>query len=331
MPSQYPVLFGRPNWVLPTATVDLDFANGRYWTLGATGPLSFSRASVGTNLLPTSPSEASYQTFQSGVARITPGLGLLIEEVRTNFLLNSATPATQTTASLATGTYTLWVNGSGSATMTLGTGVGCGTSSATQGNPISFTLTVAGTCIVTVAGSLNAFQLEPNPGSVSFGTSFIPTGASPVTRAADVASIPVSVGLSYSTYGIGTPFAPSTYGNENLLILAATASDSNRFITRRDASGFPHILQVSGGTVNINTAVGGAASWVAGVSGKLAFFNSGSTQRAAYNGTLDFNTYTQTPAVSPNTLYIGVDPLSNTQWNGYISMAAFSPKSLLAY
>jgi hypothetical protein len=172
---------GIPAWVKSGATVDLDFANGRAFGCTLSSCLSITRASSKTNLLPSSISGFAYTTFGNNVLAITPGSGLLIEEARTNQLLNSAVPATQTTGSLGTGTYTLWVNGSGSATMSLGTGVGCGTGSATNGTPVNFTITVAGTCIVTVIGSLNLEQLELG----AFGTSGIVTAGATATRAAD--------------------------------------------------------------------------------------------------------------------------------------------------
>jgi hypothetical protein len=162
-----------PGWVQNGASTDLDFADSQYYGGSLSNLLQISRTATNataTDLLPTSPAGATYNTYAPNTLRITPGVGLLIEEIRINYLLNSTAPATQTTASLATGTYTLWVNGSGSATMSSGTGTGCGTGVATNGTPVTFTITIAGTCTVTVAGSLNAFQLEKSLTSAAFGT-----------------------------------------------------------------------------------------------------------------------------------------------------------------
>lgn len=183
------ILFGGvPAWVKSGASVDMDFANGRYFGCSLASCFSLTRASAKTNLLPSSASGFVYTTFGSGIPAIDSN-GWLQEEARTNQLLNSTAPATQTTASLGTGTYTLWVNGSGSATMSAGTGTGCGTGAATNGTPVNFTITIAGTCTVTVSGSLNAFQLEQNTPSAAQGTSFIVTAASPVTRAGDAVTM----------------------------------------------------------------------------------------------------------------------------------------------
>lgn len=170
-----------PSWVLSGATVDLDFANGRYFGGTLASLLSITRASNATDLLPSSASGYAYNTFSSNILAISPNVGLLIFEARTNLLLNSNAPVTQTTASLGTGTYTLWGNGAGSSLASGGTATITGAAPATNGSPNTFTVTVAGTVTVTVTGSLNAFQLEAG----AFGTSFIVTAGATATRAAD--------------------------------------------------------------------------------------------------------------------------------------------------
>ncbi len=118
---------------------------------------------------------------QNPGATISPAPRLKIEPAATNYLLNSDAPATQTTASLSTGDYILWVNGTGSAAVTAGTATITGGGTATDGTPDLFTVTGAGTVTVTVTGSLDRFQLED--GSVP--TSYIATSGVPESRAAD--------------------------------------------------------------------------------------------------------------------------------------------------
>jgi len=99
----------------------------------------------------------------------------LIEECRTNLVLNSATLVTQNVTVVAA-PYTLSIFGTGSVVLT---GTGSGTLTGTgAANRVSLTFTpTAGTLILTVAGSVTSAQLEIG----DIATAYIPTTAAAVT------------------------------------------------------------------------------------------------------------------------------------------------------
>lgn len=158
--------------------------------------ISFSRASGATSALYTDAAGAAFTTYTSGQPRLgtfSIGSGFLIEEAATNYLLNSNSPATQTTASLATGSYVLFGNGTGSLTSAAGTavGTGFGTISTLTGNYQVITITTAGTVTITVSGTVDWFDLQGGyAGSVP--SSHIVTTSTAATRATDSAFVPVS-------------------------------------------------------------------------------------------------------------------------------------------
>lgn len=175
-----------PSWVLQGADFDCDFQNGRYYgcnpnvffTPPNNGGVS-AQAAVLTDLRPDSPAGYNYNKFLLGVdPRLTPGRGLLCERGVTNFLLNSAAgpgigPVTQTTATLAAGTYTEWMVGAGSEVIS-----GGASGSTSQGVPFTFTLAAPATVTVTVTQPVTFHQLENSP----YGTSGIITAGATITR-----------------------------------------------------------------------------------------------------------------------------------------------------
>jgi hypothetical protein len=109
-------------------------------------------------------------------------LGWLIEPARTNSLLNSTSPATQT-VSLAAGTYVLWLEGSGSCALSGGP-----TGTAIEGTPVNFTLGGVTNVTFTITGTVTAFQCELG----EIPTSLITTAGAAVTRNADNLSLATS-------------------------------------------------------------------------------------------------------------------------------------------
>jgi len=199
VPTPYGVLDGVAvyNWTgsawgpsAGLASLDMSFLGG---------PLdprvTFTRASTGTYF----DVNGTLQTAASDVPRfdydpITHApLGLLIEEARTNILLNSATLGTQSVAVTAQA-YTLSFYGTGTITKS-GTASGALVGSGAFPARVSQTFTpTAGTLTLTVSGSVLNAQLEAG----AFPTSYIATVAASVTRSADVATAATSAWYSQS-------------------------------------------------------------------------------------------------------------------------------------
>jgi hypothetical protein len=213
--------------LLKQATLSLDFANNKYEVYE--GPvnsltqmpfneaLDFTRASSAT-------ARTATGTIQ-GVAIDEQRLvgnreGLLIEESRTNLLLNSAALSTQS-VTVAAVQHTLHFTGTGTVTLSgtfTGSLVGTGTG---ESNRVSLTFTpTAGTLTATVTGSVVDSQLEEG----SSPTSYIPTAGTQVTRAADDC---VRV--------LGDEFNP----NEGTLFVEAYAPDTDVFGFTATVGTFP--------------------------------------------------------------------------------------------
>lgn len=131
--------------------------------------------------------------------------GLLIEEQRTNLLLDSASLSTQTRTVTAVA-HTLSFQGTGTVTLsgasTAGPLVGTGAN-----NRVTLTFTpTAGSLTLTVSGTVTNAQLEAG----TFATSYIPTTMAAVTRAADVARVPALSSIGFNPTE-GTLFAQASF------------------------------------------------------------------------------------------------------------------------
>lgn len=153
--------------------------------------------------------------------------GSVVEAAATQYLGVTGTPDTQTTASLGTGTYTLWCEGTGSCIASAGTATITGAAAASAGAPDQFEVTVAGTVTVTVTGSLTFFQLEnssyptqriDNAGAV--GTS--------ATRNKDVLDDQVASNLTAAAGSVAFQWTPS-HAPSGTIALCGSYVDANNY------------------------------------------------------------------------------------------------------
>ena len=317
-----------PLWTLARAvpSLDLRFADNKSLVDATTGAslVTFTRASTGTYV----GSDGVLQTASTDVPRFdhnpTTGesLGLLVEEARTNLLLNSATLSTQS-VTVAAAANTLSFYGTGTVTLTgvstAGPLVGTGAN-----NRVSLTFTpTVGVLVVTVSGSVTNAQLEAG----AFATSYIPTTSATVTRAADVASI---TGTSFSSWynqtegtslielrevdrtGSRTPrsFSDGTASNRIDAFFTSSLTVSTRLLVSGSAYNPGNLTLLAAGTVNkhvISMATGSAIS--------------------VANGTLSTES---TPPSLPvvNRLVIGADSIGGTPFTGTIKRLTYWPVRL---
>jgi hypothetical protein len=183
--------------------LDLQFAADKTLTARVGPTPTFTRASSGTFV----GSNGLIQTAATNVARFDhdpvtlDSRGLLIEESRTNLLLQSETLTTQTRTVTAVA-HTLSFYGSGTVVLS-------GTHSATvvgtgdYPSRRTFTFTpTAGSLTLTVTGTVQYANLEAG----SFATSYIPTTTASVVRSADVCSISGAAFSGFYNATEGTSF-----------------------------------------------------------------------------------------------------------------------------
>lgn len=182
--------------------------------------------------------------------------GLLIEETRTNLLLNSATLSTQSVTVTAQA-YTLSFYGTGTITKS---GTASGALVGTGAFPARVTQTftpTAGSLTLTVTGTVQNAQLEAG----AFPTSYIPTTGASATRSAEACN--GTIGAWYSS-------TASSFVLEGLITHAWVAANSYWLIAD-DTTASNRIAMLSAATnpQNIATTLGAGGTTYANVTGQL--------------------------------------------------------------
>jgi hypothetical protein len=187
--------------------------------------------------------------------------GLLIEEQRTNLLLNSSLAGTNLATqnvTVAAVAHTLSFYGTGSITLS---GTATATLTGTGAYPTRSTLTftpTAGTLTLTVTGTVQFAQIEAG----AFATSYIPTAASQVTRTADFASINGSNFYSWYNQNEGSisyeastkkMIAPGLPVSE--IIGFANINNSNAFLSAIHQDQHLRVFYTGSSIFNLNSGV----------------------------------------------------------------------------
>jgi hypothetical protein len=200
---------------------------------------------------------------------------LISEPNRTNSLLNSGTPATQT-VSLTANTYTLWITGAGSVALSGGP-----TGTATAGAPVTFTLASTTSVSFAITGTVSFFQCENG----SYPTSKIYTWTA-------------ARGRSGTQMSVATSTFP-TLGSEYLIYcdywLKTVSGTSYVFALLTDANNRQTVWQNSGSTSYTNVASGTSSTAALGVQATAG-------QRTQFTGL--FRASSLSMSVNGNPVYI---------------------------
>lgn len=248
--------------------------------------------------------------------------GLLAEESRTNYLLNSMAPVTQT-VSLTSGVHVLTMSGTGSCACATGTATGTGFGVANEANAVTFTLATAGTVVFTVSGSVSRFQCEKG----AFATSFIATTSSAATRSADICGGSVSGTINPTE---GTFVAVCTVGQSGGMVLGLD-DGSGGSNTRAHFSAIPTargLYVMIGGAMKGN--IQATTALVAGSLLRMAFSYSAAGLVCAVSGQITGSSATASSGFNVASLRVGCRyfPGAMNQLNGHVQRVSYYPAAL---
>lgn len=252
--------------------------------------------------------------------------GLLIEESRSNLLLNSLIDGTNLSTQLVTtaatsntlsfyGTGQIVLTGTSSATVV-------GTGAYPTRTTLTFTPTV-GVLTLTVTGTVQYAQLEAG----AFATSFIPTAASTVTRSADIATMTSTNFSSWYNATEGTFVATTNKTTTAVSAIYLSANDgtnTNRMQLVWNSPTNSHGSEIIATTTQASLTTGA----IAGGTNKASLAYKLNSIAASVNAATPL---TDTSATIPtvNTLSIGGRTyLTNAFLNGWFAKLAYYPQRL---
>lgn len=297
-----------PKLALDFTTANLDSRVTFTRTTNATNPATYTNSSGVLTLATNNQPRFDYDPITLACK------GLLIEESRTNLLLNSLINGTILSTQIVTTSatpYTLSFYGTGTITLT-GSAIATVTGTGVYPSRKTYTFTpTVGALTCTVTGSVQYAQLEAG----SFATSFIPTAATALTRNADVATM---TGTNFSDWynasqgTLEVQFSPNAVGAGTLgwSICCITDSSGTGIEIYKNTSGAYIFAYLGSNSANLGTMTAGTTYKVStalnGTSSGSACVNAGSVSAI-------------TPtAFTPNQMGIGKNVAAPPVFCGYV-------------
>ena len=245
--------------------------------------------------------------------------GLLIEESRTNSLLNTDLLSTQI-VTVTAAVRTLSFYGTGSVTLSgAHTAVVSGTGAYPTRTTYSFTPT-AGALTLTVAGTVQFAQLEVG----AFATSYIPTTTTALTRNSDVA---VMTGTNFSSWYNA---AQGTF-DIKFEMIQKSASTAVRYLLALDDSGGKRVVYINAGFTEAGSfdgtsVINPSGNVVAAASNITSAYNN-SSRSLASNGNSVASGSVSASYSTATSLSIGSLSASSNA-NAWLSQLSFYPQRL---
>jgi len=302
--------------------------------------LDFTTASLDARVTAARALNTATRTNQSGVLEIVNAdlprfdydpstlvcKGLLIEEARTNLLLNSllnGTNLSTQSVTLSAVSYTLSFYGTGSIVISGGhSATIAGTGAYPSRRTYTFT-PAAGSTTFTVSGTVQYAQLEAG----AFATSYIPTTTTSLTRNADVVTM---TGTNFSNWWNST--AGTFFTSYETAVTTSVASA--RGILTYDSSGNKLVTYIgSGGTTATtydgSSIVAATGTAVAAASKTVMAYSASGRAIVTNGGTVATGSAPSAGFLTASLLNIGaVNVGSTSQINGHMKAIRFWPQRL---